>query len=173
MTRPQRVGSGDDSAKTLKIGEAARILKTTPRTLRFYEELGLLAPARSVGKTRCYTASDLSRLHAALNLTELGIGLRAVIALADARPRSRTGGAASRKVDRLLTEMRRDIEAKKSQCETILHQINAAEALVRQCFGCQKPPRHDRCRACPVARHVDDVPLLRLVWDQNGPDVRP
>ncbi len=168
MARPRHAGPREGRG-ILKIGDAARELETTPRTLRFYEELGLITPARTAGKTRSYRAADLTRLQAALHLTELGISLRAVVTLAGARRRSRTGDSASHKVDGLLASMRRDIEEKAARCEAVLRQIDAAQALVRQCFDCQKPPRYDGCRQCPVARHVDDVQLLQLIWDRRSP----
>ncbi|MFP4132277.1 MAG: MerR family transcriptional regulator, partial [Thiohalospira sp.] len=42
------------AGRNLNIGELAERLGTTPRTLRFYEEEGLLAPERSPGGTRRY-----------------------------------------------------------------------------------------------------------------------
>lgn len=51
------------TATPLRIGEVAERLGTTPRTIRYYEEIGLLEPAaRSDGDYRLYDASDLDRL---------------------------------------------------------------------------------------------------------------
>ena len=44
-----------------KIGQVADALGTTPRTLRFYEEQGLLTPRRTERGTRLYTAHDWER----------------------------------------------------------------------------------------------------------------
>ena len=35
----------DDRAESLRIGEVARLVGTTPRTIRYYEEIGLLPAA--------------------------------------------------------------------------------------------------------------------------------
>ena len=165
----QRKGSGarSDVGGAVKIGTAARALKTTPRTLRFYEELGILVPGRTLGKTRSYTKEDIERIEAVQHLTELGIGLRDVVELTTTRSKSRTGDTASRKVYRLLDDMHRDVEAKRKQCEELLSQIDAAARLVKECFGCEEPPRQGECKACPVARNVENVQLLRLIWDQG------
>jgi DNA-binding transcriptional MerR regulator len=49
--------------RLLRIQEVAADTGLTPRTIRYYEELGLLAPAgRSGGAYRLYDASDLARL---------------------------------------------------------------------------------------------------------------
>ena len=48
------------SQRLVKIGEAARLLGTTPRTMRQWEETGELLPARKTrGGTRYYAVSDL------------------------------------------------------------------------------------------------------------------
>jgi DNA-binding transcriptional MerR regulator len=57
----------------LRIGELARRVGTTPRTIRYYEELGLLGgPAdRPAGRHRAYTEADVTRLRELLSLREL------------------------------------------------------------------------------------------------------
>jgi MerR family transcriptional regulator, repressor of the yfmOP operon len=61
------------AARTLRIGELARLAGTTPRTVRYYEEIGLLpeAGAREIGAHRVYTESDLERLREILRLKHL------------------------------------------------------------------------------------------------------
>ncbi|MFL5708546.1 MAG: MerR family transcriptional regulator, partial [Chloroflexota bacterium] len=47
----------------LRIGDVAELVGTTARTIRYYEEMGLLEPAaRSEGDYRLYDDSDLERL---------------------------------------------------------------------------------------------------------------
>lgn len=50
--------SGDDSAKTFSIGDLAREFEVSLRTLRFYEDRGLLSPRR-VGSSRLYDAREI------------------------------------------------------------------------------------------------------------------
>lgn len=56
----------------LSIGDVARRTRVTERTLRYYEELGLLAPARDAGGRRRYGVDDLDRLYRIRLLRELG-----------------------------------------------------------------------------------------------------
>jgi DNA-binding transcriptional MerR regulator len=63
---------------SLRIGEVAELTGTTPRTIRYYEELGLLAPAaeRSPGAHRVYDEADVERLREVLRLRRvLGLSL--------------------------------------------------------------------------------------------------
>ena len=50
--------------RQLRIGEVAELTGTTPRTIRYYEEIGLLgcAPERAQGKHRVYTQGDVDRV---------------------------------------------------------------------------------------------------------------
>jgi MerR family transcriptional regulator, repressor of the yfmOP operon len=63
---------------SLRIGEVAQLTGTTPRTIRYYEELGLLAPAsdREPGAHRVYEDADVERLQELLRLRRvLGLSL--------------------------------------------------------------------------------------------------
>jgi MerR family transcriptional regulator, heat shock protein HspR len=61
------------------ISAVAEQYQIHPQTLRLYEREGLLAPSRSEGNTRLYTADDLERLEVILKLTrDLGVNLAGV-----------------------------------------------------------------------------------------------
>jgi DNA-binding transcriptional MerR regulator len=71
----------------VKIGEVARSVGTTPRTIRYYEEIGLLPAAgdRPAGSHRAYDERDIERLRDALRLKELlGLSLEELRALLEA-----------------------------------------------------------------------------------------
>jgi DNA-binding transcriptional MerR regulator len=73
--------------KPLRIGEVAEQLGTTPRTIRYYEEIGLLPGAsdRIQGKHRCYTEADVERVREIMRLRDLlGLTLEEVSALLEA-----------------------------------------------------------------------------------------
>ncbi|MEN3791834.1 MerR family transcriptional regulator [Fulvimarina sp. MAC3] len=61
-----------------KIGEAAALFSTTPRTLLYYEELGILAPCKTTKGTRMYSEADLRVFATAQELSSLGVPLRKV-----------------------------------------------------------------------------------------------
>jgi MerR family transcriptional regulator, repressor of the yfmOP operon len=74
-------------AKPLRIGEVAELLGTTPRTIRYYEEIGLLPAAddREQGKHRIYTQADVERVREIMRLRDLlGLSLEEVSALLEA-----------------------------------------------------------------------------------------
>jgi DNA-binding transcriptional MerR regulator len=64
------VSAGDDA---LRIGEVAKRTGTTPRTIRYYEEIGLLpaGAGRPSGSHRSYGPDDVERLQDLLRLKDL------------------------------------------------------------------------------------------------------
>ena len=66
------------SERALRIGQVAERTGTTPRTIRYYEEIGLLprAPGREPGSHRLYEENDVERLQELLSLKDLlGVSL--------------------------------------------------------------------------------------------------
>ncbi|MGN6169289.1 MAG: MerR family transcriptional regulator [Solirubrobacteraceae bacterium] len=72
--------------KPLRIGEVAELTGTTPRTIRYYEEIGLLRGAdRAHGKHRAYSEADVERLREIVRLKELlGLSLEQLSQLLEA-----------------------------------------------------------------------------------------
>ncbi|MBC7261833.1 MAG: helix-turn-helix transcriptional regulator [Chloroflexi bacterium] len=61
------------------IGVAAQMVNLHPQTLRYYERIGLVVPARSRGNIRLYSQRDIERLQKICRLTnELGVNLAGV-----------------------------------------------------------------------------------------------
>lgn len=73
-------GRRGDRAKTFTIGDLAREFGVTLRTLRFYEDRGLLAPRRD-GTARIYDARDRARLAVILKGKQLGFTLTEIRAM--------------------------------------------------------------------------------------------
>jgi MerR family transcriptional regulator, repressor of the yfmOP operon len=76
---------------SLRIGDVARLVGTTPRTIRYYEEIGLLppSPARPSGQHRLYADTEVERLREVMRLKDLlGVSLeqlKTLLAAEDAR----------------------------------------------------------------------------------------
>ena len=66
----------------VQIGEVAKSLGITTRTIRYYEEIGILAPAdRTEGNQRRYDAAGLERLSFIKHARELGFSIDAITSL--------------------------------------------------------------------------------------------
>ena len=80
------MGTTVETAGALRIGEVAERTGTTPRTIRYYEEIGLLPspPGHEKGRHRTYSEGDVERLVELLRLRELlGVTLEELKELAE------------------------------------------------------------------------------------------
>ncbi|MBL8353054.1 MAG: MerR family DNA-binding transcriptional regulator [Burkholderiaceae bacterium] len=64
-------------ARTYTITELAQEFDVTPRAIRFYEDMGLLAPSRA-GRNRVYSQRDRTRLKLTLRGKRLGFSLQEI-----------------------------------------------------------------------------------------------
>lgn len=77
--RYQREGAeaGEVAGALYSVSQLARQLGVTARTIRFYEDKGLVSPSRA-GTTRVYTQRDRARLMLILRGKRLGFSLREI-----------------------------------------------------------------------------------------------
>jgi MerR family transcriptional regulator, repressor of the yfmOP operon len=132
----------------LSIGQASTAAGVTPRTLRYYEELGLLRPsAHSLGGARRYTEVDLTRIARIRELQQLmGFNLDEIgqiLTAEDARERIReeylSGKPTSRRRRELLGEaieindrLRDQVRQKVARIAGFLEELDAKAVRYRQ-----------------------------------------
>jgi MerR family transcriptional regulator/heat shock protein HspR len=97
----------DPTRPVYVISVAASILSVHPRTLRIYEEEGLVCPARTPTNIRLYSENDVRRIMWIRHLTQnLGVNLAGIRVLFELEERLGT-----RILERLYTEASRDADA--------------------------------------------------------------
>src|SRR3954468_14319371 len=115
--RPDR----DPERPVYVISVAASILSVHPRTLRIYEEEGLVCPARTPTNIRLYSENDVRRIMWIRHLTQnLGVNLAGVRILFELEERLGT-----RILERLYTEA---TAAERSEGAPVEKAASAAEA---------------------------------------------
>lgn len=66
-----------DSEEKISIGDLAKEIGLTTRTLRYYEEMGIMTPPRrQEGRIRYYAPHEVRKLRFILKLKELGLTIR-------------------------------------------------------------------------------------------------
>ena len=114
----------------LQIGEVAEQLGLTPRTLRYYEEIGLLAPpSRMEGGFRLYSAADIVRLENIVQLKRLlGFSLAEIKQVVEAME--------SLKLLRQESKQASDLETKRDTLQKALiileQQVDVLDGRLRQ-----------------------------------------
>lgn len=120
-----------DTGALMQIGEVAERTGLSLRTIRYYEEVGLVVPtARSQGGFRLYTHADTERLQLIKRMKPLELTLEQTRELLTALDRLTTGRAL-RKSERakLLTTLRSYHQAGQGRCETLREQLTTAETF--------------------------------------------
>ena len=148
-----------------KIGEVASKLATSIRTIRYYEEEGLLTSIRTPRGTRLYSENHIARLRVILRLTKLGFSIEAIRKLAKIRENSQTGDESSIQVDNHLEIILNTIGGQIKELERTVHEINEARQVISGCNGCSNMPNTKGCPNCPVRKKLNDIEFLNLVWD--------
>ncbi len=87
----------------MRIGELAKRAGVTPRTIRYYESLGLLGPSERQGSGfRYYTEAELTRLQKINALKELGLSLEEIAIVIPLYFEDPTGVRSKRKILEIL-----------------------------------------------------------------------
>ncbi|CAL9669797.1 hypothetical protein SUDANB178_07378 [Streptomyces sp. enrichment culture] len=131
-TRPATTGRARDTGvdgKHMQIGEVAARTELSLRTIRHYEETGLVIPsARSQGGFRLYTETDVARLMVIRRMKPLGFTLEQMRDLLDATDRLDSGDALDADEREVLLERVRTYErAAAEQVEKLRVQLARAE----------------------------------------------
>ena len=116
---------------TFTISDLAREFDITTRTIRFYEDKGLLSPARK-GQTRLYTAADRVKLKLILRGKRLGLSLEdsgEIIRMYN--PGSDNASQLSRLIGK-IQERRAALEAQKRDIDIMLTELDEAEQRCQQ-----------------------------------------
>jgi MerR family Zn(II)-responsive transcriptional regulator of zntA len=148
-----------------RIGQVSKKAHVTLRTIRYYEELGLIGPiVRTKGGFRLYTEKSIERLRFIQGLKSLDFPLSKIKEMFEIREMAQSGDEASHRVMRLLQSQHREASRKKGQYEKMLQEIQATMELVRGCYGCEIKPSYEACRSCGIISHKGELPLpLRVI----------
>jgi len=148
-----------DPPELLKIGDFARLAGTNLRTLRYYEEIGLLTPAsRSEGGFRYYRPNDLNRVRLIQNLQGLGLVLDDIRELICCREYTEDRAAWIQKVDSALARQQELVETQLEQLEAQKAELASARSKLCDCGECPKKPTPDNNWCSPCERTGDDLP---------------
>lgn len=149
----------------LKIGDVADLLKTTVRTIRYYEEEQLIEPHRTSGGTRLYTNYHVDRLKAIIHLAENGFSLDVIRLIANTRTTCSTGDEGSKKVSNVIEHAINETENQIDKLKKLQSELKAADKQVKECEGCKNEPSSQGCPTCPINKNLERIEVLNLIWE--------
>src|SRR5947199_5626079 len=118
-----------DPQRIYSIAELSREFAITPRTIRFYEDEGLIKPRRQ-GMTRLYSAGDRTRLGWILRGKRLGFALAEIRELLDLYQVDRTGVQQLRELLRRSRLHIADLEYKRRDLDAHIAEFKDVETQV-------------------------------------------
>src|SRR6266567_481775 len=111
----------------LQIGEIAQLLGVTPKTIRHYEKMGLLAqPERTRAGYRLYDAQDLLRLQRIRRLQALGLSLKKIRALLGEPEHQHTLWDVLQSLDKELAAQIQALEERRNKIRALLDEDTLA-----------------------------------------------
>src|SRR5918912_470566 len=130
------------SKELVRVGEVAERLGVSPRTIKYYEELGLIEPeARSQGGFRLYGEEDVRRLERILRMKGMGYSLAAIQELLAIRDVAQEADKVTvlRTAARRLKDREEEVATRIRQMREDLKQAEALrEELQRDIALCQR-----------------------------------
>jgi DNA-binding transcriptional MerR regulator len=128
------------ATRTYTITELAQEFDITPRAIRFYEDMGLLEPARA-GRNRVYTQRDRTRLKLTLRGKRLGLALSEIKQLVDMYDSASDNAPQLEAFLVVLGDHRRQLEQQREDLEVTLAEIEQHEARCRTLLAAAARPR--------------------------------
>jgi MerR family transcriptional regulator, Zn(II)-responsive regulator of zntA len=151
----------------LTTGEMARQSENTLRTVRFYEESGLLEPAeRTEGGHRLFPVSELRKLKLVSMLRAAGFALDDIRDVLGVKGRCRCGAEASRELSERLTQQIAIMNERIDAMKHLLQELESTQVQLTECAECQHSDFFpDACGQCEVMAGDDPLPnALAVLW---------
>jgi MerR family Zn(II)-responsive transcriptional regulator of zntA len=145
------------------IGEVAKSLGVSQRTIRYYEELGFIQPGRTEGHFRLYAESQVNRLKIILHLKNLGMSLDEIRALVKIGTQGSIHDISPTLRDALVSR-KKEFELKLEQYREGVKEMEGALSLIEHCMNCHKKTDQETCHHC-IDEHKDELPpLVRVLF---------
>jgi len=153
--------------ETLTLKEMVRASGNTPRTIRFYEEVGLIHPVgRSPGGHRLYQPSELEKLQLISDLRIAGFSLDEIKAIFELRSVRRDARQASAEVAKLLADKIEDLKRRLSALMQLRDEFASSVKLLQDaCLQCKHPPGQEICEVCTDIEHGNLPRTFRWIWN--------
>jgi DNA-binding transcriptional MerR regulator len=161
-------GAAREKACSMTTGDLAKACETTVRTVRFYEEAGVLCPEmRSEGGHRLFGDGELAKLQLVMDLREAGVSLNDIRSLFELKAKCATAEEASACMSKVLGRQIEEMQRKIATLRKLREELASTLAIIQECQSCESPEFPNDCKGCDVLDR-DDLPrAMRLLWGRR------
>lgn len=156
----------DDDEPVLTTGDMARLCSSTLRTVRFYEQEGLIRPRERAGGRRMFTHEELRKLQLALDLREAGLSIQDVKDLFELKSRHVTAREASTEVSDILARQIASMQEKIAKLRKLREELSAMLTVVAECRECEGDRFPHACGECDVVAQPGIPRAVRVLWSR-------
>lgn len=176
---PPPPGSPDEEGKHYTTGEMARLSNNTLRTVRFYEEAGILSPLRRTeGGHRLFDRRELDRLMLVTDMRAAGMSLEQIRELLEIKEHALSGGDAAKKATHAMEGHLEGLRDKIGTLMRLYEDLAKTVEAASGCLGCQEerspaPPAGsgsvplfpDHCGECGKLTARGPLPRgMQILW---------
>lgn len=150
----------------LTTGDMARLSHNTLRTVRFYEETGLLKPVqRTDGGHRLFPRRELDKLQLISDMRAAGFSLEEIKAMLELKQHASSGADASQGIVERIDHQIGAMKERVALLERLLAELGHTRELLAQCRGCSDNERFPAdCNECEVMADVDIPNATSVLW---------
>lgn len=153
------------SEELLTTGDMARLSASTLRTVRFYEQEGLLRPEkRSQGGHRLFNRNELHRLQLALDLREAGLPVQGIKALFGLKSECECPEEATAKMSAVLSQHIDCMQQRIAKLRRLREELASMIAVISECNVCEEDRFPSTCEECDVVENPERPRALRVLW---------
>jgi len=147
----------------------ARLSKSTLRTVRFYQQAGLIQPERrSQCGNRLFSARELMKLQLALDLREAGLSLQGIKDLFCLKSGCACPKEASHQMSDVLNEQIDTMQRKIAKLRKLREELSAMVSVLTECQSCEEGSFPLSCEKCDVLSNPELPRALRVLWHDCG-----
>jgi DNA-binding transcriptional MerR regulator len=133
----------------MRIGKLARMTGITTRTLRFYEEIGLITPTEhSIKGNRLYSRECIDKVVTINNLKEYGLKLSEIEEIFRAKDKAPSKKDAVGKIKTILTEQEKALNFKIAFLNRMKEELHSTLQVLEGCPTCRFEPLEKYCQEC-------------------------
>ncbi len=151
----------------LTTGDMARLTGNTLRTVRFYEEAGVLCPdRRSAGGHRLFSQRELGRLQFISDMRAADLSLDEIRQLLELKTKADNGAEAASEAIGALEAQLTSLEDKIAIFTRLRNELQRAHELLSECCKCTSDDGFpESCSHCGVLASQGDVPhSMKVLW---------
>ena len=146
--------------KNYQVGDVAKLLGISQRTVRYYEELGLITAERTTGGYRVFGEPQVEKLKTVLALKDIGMPLEEISKLIHLRQHGTIGSETAPQLLAYLKDKTKEMKRTVKKYDSLIKELEEVMKIIGNCKACKNITEGSVCERCVDVRTDHHVPPL-------------